>query len=102
MKTAVAVFRPHIGQGRERRAAGTDAEWLAMKRVQEPDSSGTSRKTALMTLGGRTRCRDAAMHWRAGAEVSDRCGYWTTLCMFFMLDWYYLENPSTEEELTTT
>jgi len=39
MKTVVAVFRPHIGQGRERRAPGTDAERLAMKPVQAPDAA---------------------------------------------------------------
>ena len=37
MKTVAAVFRPPVDEGRKRRAAGTDAERLATKPVQEPD-----------------------------------------------------------------
>jgi hypothetical protein len=39
MKTVVAVFRPRIGESRKRHAAGTDAEWLATKPVQELDAA---------------------------------------------------------------
>ena len=47
MKTVVAVFRQRIGEGHKRRAAGADAEWIAMKRFQEPDALiGASASTS--------------------------------------------------------
>jgi len=36
MKTVVAVFRPPFDEGRKRRGAGTYADRLATKPVQEP------------------------------------------------------------------
>jgi len=38
MKTVVAALHPPT-DGRKPRAAGTNAEWLAMKPVQEPDAA---------------------------------------------------------------
>jgi hypothetical protein len=54
MKNVVAVFRPHIGKGHKRRAAGTGAGWLAMKPVQEkpvqqPDVASRHMRFDLMT-----------------------------------------------------
>ena len=39
MKTVVGVFRPDIGEGRNRRAAGADAARLATKPVQVSPAS---------------------------------------------------------------
>jgi hypothetical protein len=49
MRTVVAVFRPRIGEGRKRRAAGTDAKWLARKLVQEPDAANRHVRFDFMT-----------------------------------------------------
>jgi hypothetical protein len=64
MKTVVAVFRPRIGEGHKRRAAGTDAEWLAMKPVQEPDAANRHIRFDFMTSiwsGAMVGCIGAAV-----------------------------------------
>jgi len=64
MKTVVAVFRPRIGEGRKRRAAGTDAERLATKPVQEPDAANRHIRFDFMTsiwCGAMVGCIGAAV-----------------------------------------
>jgi hypothetical protein len=39
VKSIAAVLRPPVDAGRKPRAADTDAEWLAMKPVQQPDAA---------------------------------------------------------------
>jgi hypothetical protein len=39
MKAVVLASHSLTGEDRKRRAAGADAEWLAMKPVQEPDAA---------------------------------------------------------------
>jgi hypothetical protein len=38
MKTNVVTLRPPIDDGRKPRAAGANAEWLAMKPIEDPDA----------------------------------------------------------------
>jgi len=64
MKTVVAVFRPRIGEGRKRRAADTDAGWLATKPVQEPDAANRHIRFDFMTSiwsGATVGCIGAAV-----------------------------------------
>jgi hypothetical protein len=64
MKTVVAVFRPPVDEGRKRRAAGVDAEWLAMKPVQEPDPANQHISFDFMTSiwsGATVGCIGAAV-----------------------------------------
>jgi hypothetical protein len=64
MTTVVAVFRPHIGEDRKRRTAGVDAEWLAMKPVQEPDTANRHIPFDFMTSiwsGATVGCIGAAV-----------------------------------------
>jgi hypothetical protein len=64
MRTVVAVFRPRIGGGRKRRAAGTDAEWLALKPIQEPDAANRHILFDFMTsiwCGAMVGCIGAAL-----------------------------------------
>jgi hypothetical protein len=64
MKAVVAVFRPPVGEGREGRAVGTDAEWLAMKPVQEPVTANRHIRFDVMTLiwsGATVGCIGAAV-----------------------------------------
>jgi hypothetical protein len=64
MKTVVAVFRPRIGEGRKRRAAGTDAESLALKPIQEPDAANPHILFDFMTsiwCGAMVGCVGAAL-----------------------------------------
>jgi hypothetical protein len=39
MKTVVVALHSPTSEGRKRRAAGTDAEWLALKPIQQPDAA---------------------------------------------------------------
>jgi hypothetical protein len=32
-------MKPVVGEGRKRRAVGTDAEWLALKPIRQPDAA---------------------------------------------------------------
>jgi len=64
MKTVVAVFRPRIGEGRKRRAAGTNAEWLATKPVPDPDAADRHIRFDFMTsiwCGAMVGCIGAAV-----------------------------------------
>jgi hypothetical protein len=49
MKAAVVVFHAHIGEDRKGRAAGTDAEGLALKPIQEPDAANRQMLLDFMT-----------------------------------------------------
>jgi hypothetical protein len=39
MKTNVVTLRPPINDGRELRAVGANARWLAMKPIEDPDAA---------------------------------------------------------------
>ena len=80
MKTVVAVFRPRVGEDRKRPAARTDAEWLAIKPIQEPDAANRQIRFDFMTsiwCGAMVGCIGAAVippFRTAGYERSDRRG----------------------------
>jgi hypothetical protein len=64
MKTVVAVFRPRIGEGRKRHAAGADAESLAIKPVQAPVAADRHIRFDFMTSiwsGATVGCIGAAV-----------------------------------------
>ena len=64
MRTVAAVFRPRIGEGRKRRAAGTDTEWLELKSIQEPDAASPHILFDFMTsiwCGAMVGCIGAAL-----------------------------------------
>jgi hypothetical protein len=63
MEAVVVALHPPTHEGRKRRAACTDAEWLAMKPVQEPDAAKRLRFDFMTSIwaGATVGCIGAAV-----------------------------------------